>query len=68
VTEYCIDVGYSIDGNKFKFNTVGWATLAVFDLMQLYGWDDPLWSSHRREPGRGRTLGRAGLQRPGARS
>jgi len=45
VTEYCIDVGYSIDGNKFKFNTVGWATLAVFDLMQLYGWDDPLWSS-----------------------
>lgn len=45
VTEYCVDVQYSIQGDQFKFDTVGWATLAVFDVMQLENWDWPLWAS-----------------------
>ena len=37
-------VNYGIKGNQLKFDTVGWATLAVFDLMNLEEWGDVLWS------------------------
>ena len=42
VEEKCVNVHYSIRGNKFKFNTVGWSVLAVFDLMNLERWDGAL--------------------------
>ena len=42
--ERCVDVDYSIDGDMLKFDTVGWAFMAVFDMTNLEGWNDVLWS------------------------